>query len=203
MKLLQAGTGTVATDSGDGTLSKDVLFDILSNPRRRHALHYLKQQRRPVRVGEIAETLAAWEKGTAPEYVSSRERKRVYTSLYQAHLPKMHRAGVVDYDRDRGYVELAGSADALRIHLEVVERNDIPWSVFYLGLAGLFAGITAALWLDVFPFGLLSELVWMTAVVGVLLGCAAVNTYLDRRSRLGAEGPPPGVVDCDGREDRP
>jgi DNA-binding transcriptional ArsR family regulator len=174
-------------------LSKDVLFDILSNPRRRHALHFLKQRGGPAEVGEMAETLAAWEHGTAVEAISSKQRKRVYTSLYQSHLPKMQRAGIVDYDRPRGVVDLKPAAEELEIHLEVVGGNDVPWSVFHFGLAGLFAGVVLALAVGTFPFTLVSPVAWMGTFAGLFLVSAAVHVALDRRSALGTSLRPPDV----------
>ena len=123
----------------------DVVFSTLSNPRRRHVLHYLKRSDGPVAIGDLAEALAAWENGRSVEEVTSKERKRVYTSLYQSHLPKMHRDGVVSYDAPRGVVELTPAAAQLDIHMEVVDANDIPWSQFYLGLSALSAAVVLAL----------------------------------------------------------
>ena len=87
------------SNEGDGdALSRDVAFEILTNPRRRYTMAYLRSQDEPVPIGELAEVVAAWERDTSVELVSSKERKSVYTSLYQTHLPKMADAGVVDYD---------------------------------------------------------------------------------------------------------
>jgi hypothetical protein len=191
-----------STATGDG-LSKDVLFDILSNPRRRHALHYLKQRDGPVAVGEMAETLAAWEHGTTRSGITSKQRKRVYTSLYQSHLPKMERAGVVEYDRPRGMVDLTAAAGELEIYLDVVARNDVPWSVFYLGLSGLLTGVVLALLVEAAPVSFASPLAWMGAFAALFLSCSAAHVVLDRKTALGNALRPPDVPELvDDREAR-
>jgi len=45
---------------------------------------------------------------SAPEKLTSRERKRVYVGLYQCHLPKMDGVGVIEFDKNRGTIESAG-----------------------------------------------------------------------------------------------
>ncbi|WP_139328873.1 DUF7344 domain-containing protein [Haladaptatus litoreus] len=45
-------------DSGD-SLSRDELFHVLRNQRRRYALHYLKRHDEVVTIGEIADQVTA------------------------------------------------------------------------------------------------------------------------------------------------
>lgn len=55
--------------------------------------------------------------------VTSQQRKRTYTALRQSHLPKMDRAGVIDYDADRGSIEPTGEATRLRSYLDIPVRQ--------------------------------------------------------------------------------
>jgi DNA-binding transcriptional ArsR family regulator len=98
-------------------LSRDVLFDLLRNRRRRLVMRYLGEHDR-AEIGELAEHVAAVENGTDPEALSSSERKRVYVSLYQSHLPKLAEAEVIDYDKERGTVGRSPSADLLDRYVE-------------------------------------------------------------------------------------
>lgn len=174
-------------------LSRDLVFDVLKNRRRRHALHYLKQQDGPVELSELAEQVAAWENDSTVEGISAAERKRVYTALYQSHLPKLDDAGIVEYNQSRGIVELSDRADELDVYLELVSRDDIPWSKYYLGLALLGLAIVSAAWLRLSPFSLLPDLFWAAAIVLAFSISAIVHTYVTRMRRVGNEGTPPEV----------
>ena len=126
-----------AEASVDDELSPDVVFSLLTNARRRRVLLVLEAQRR-IELGELAERIAAAEQGTTSEGVTSRERKSVYTSLYQTHLPKLAAVGVVDYDRDRGVIERTAAASQLEPYLDPPPTRDRWWAYYLaLGVAGL------------------------------------------------------------------
>ena len=97
-------------------LPLDVTFEILKNRRRRLVLDYLREADETVRIGELAEHIAAIENDIPVQQLNSQQRKRVYIGLYQCHLPKMDDAGVVDFNQDRGLVDLTDAGDtALRV----------------------------------------------------------------------------------------
>jgi hypothetical protein len=176
-------------------LSRNDAFHVLSNRRRRYALHYLHQQDGSVELRDLAEQVAAWENGTTPDGVGSGERKSVYISLHQSHLPKMDEVGVVEYDKDRNTVALTDSAEQLAVHLEVVPEGHLPWSEVYLGLAAVGAALVAAVWVDAYPFSLLPGLAWASVVVAVFAVAAVVHSYHDRGFVVGSDGPPAEVAD--------
>ncbi|MFC6725756.1 hypothetical protein ACFQE1_15555, partial [Halobium palmae] len=140
------------------SVDAEEVFDTLSSQRRRFTIHALEREG-PMEIGELARTVAAWEYQKDAEAVSSAERRRVYNSLQQVHLPKMDEKGLLDYDADSGVVSPTDSLSQLRLYLEVVPGNDIPWSRFYLLLGSfglLFAATTA---LNVPPFGAVPDAV--------------------------------------------
>lgn len=94
-------------------LDQDVIFDVLSSSRRRYVLYYLSQRDDPIELPELAREVAAWEMETAVEDLSPQERKRVYVSLYQTHVPKLDEVGLVEYDQDSGEVRLTGRSDRI------------------------------------------------------------------------------------------
>ena len=96
---------------------RDEIFEILRASRRREVLRYLDAHGGEAKVGAIAEYIAATENDVDREAVNSAQRKRAYVGLYQAHLPKMDGYGVVDWDKDRGFVELRDSAWWYLAHL--------------------------------------------------------------------------------------
>lgn len=100
-----SGSELTVGESGDCALSKDDIFGILQNQRRRYTLKYLLAEGRRVPLGELAERIAAWENEKELNEITYSERKRVYVGLYQCHLPKMDDVGVVDFNRDRGHID--------------------------------------------------------------------------------------------------
>lgn len=94
--------------SGDDpprTISKDAVFHLLQNSRRRAVLRILiARGADSVAIGDIADQVAAWENDTTVSRLSSMGRQRVYIALYQSHLPKLDDHAVITYDRNRGTV---------------------------------------------------------------------------------------------------
>jgi DNA-binding transcriptional ArsR family regulator len=121
----------------DPQLSQDLVFDLLSSPRRRMVLYYLRRYGEASTVTELAEEIAALEYDVDVEELSRQQQKRVYVSLYQTHVPKLAEAGVVDYDKDTGEVTLTDRARAVDIYLTPRKTPDYPWHYHYLVLAGL------------------------------------------------------------------
>lgn len=162
-------------------LSLDVIFEVLKNQRRRLVLKYLKARDETVSLGELAEHVAAQENGKSVETISSDERKRVYVGLYQCHLPKMDDMGIVEFNRNRGLVDLTETASQLDEYLERGEPTPTPrWYRYYglLALAGLALATISAV--GVGPVAASS-----TAVLGVVAvafaALAGVHAWIDVR----------------------
>ena len=185
----------VPLDSGDPStaLSTEDVYQVLSNRRRRYAIHYLKQTDESVDVSTLAEQVAAWENEKSIGELDSQERKRVYISLYQSHLPTLEKRGLVAYDENRGIVELTDSIDDADVYLEVVAGRNIPWSYFYLGLS-LVSGLLVLL--TYYEVGVLRD-ISAVAIGGLITllfaGSAVLQTLSTGRMQLGDEGPPPGI----------
>lgn len=97
----------------DAALTKTEIFTVLKNPRRRKTLEYLEGNDGAADLGDLAESLAARENDIEVEALSSTQRKRVYISLYQVHLPKMDDLGVIEFDKHRGTIELTEAGEIL------------------------------------------------------------------------------------------
>lgn len=139
----------------------------------------------------LVDTIASWEYDTPPEELPWKKRKRIYTALRQSHLPKLDEAGVIEYDRNRGEVSLTDDGRTMRMYLEYVPENDIPWSQCYLGLSAIAATITGLTWYSVFPFTELSGVVLAVFLVAMFTTTAIAHTCYTYRNRLGSEGKPP------------
>ena len=175
--------------SRDGDPGRGEIFDLLSNHRRRYAIHYCKSEEDSVALGDLAEQVAAWEESKAIEEITSAERKRVYTSLQQTHLPTLDRAGMVNFEN--GEVELTDRADELDVYLDVVPGDSIPWGMYYLGLSGLSLAVLGGIRAGVLPTETVSTLAWATLLVGVFAVSAVFHVYQNRMYRLGEVETPP------------
>ncbi len=171
---------SIEPSTGSEPLSRDTAFEILTNPRRRYVLSYLRSKSEQVSIGELAEQVAAWEQDTNVELVSSKERKSVYTSLYQTHLSKMADAGIIDYDRQRGQVQLSDSATELDKFINPPSRNR-NWSRYYLTLAILGGIAIICDLLGMYPFALVNILVYVGVLLGAFVALSAINLEFIRR----------------------
>lgn len=177
-------------ESAESSLSREATFEILSSERRRRVLQYLLDVANRATLRDLSQTLAAWENDVSAAAVTGQQRKRVYTALKQFHLPKMDRVGVIEYDDDRGTVELAEAAQNLRVYLEVVPEKAIPWSEYYLGLGAVSSAAVAAVWMGAFSLGALSGFVLAGLIALAFTLSAGAHVYANRRNRLEDQRPP-------------
>lgn len=115
-------------------LSRDQAFDILSNRRRRYALHYLSSEGEGVTLQDLAVRIAAWENEVQPDELTKKQRKRVYVSLYQTHIPKLEEAGIVEYEDETGLITLTNRADDVTTYLRADRDLSDRWYRYYLTL---------------------------------------------------------------------
>ncbi len=171
----------------------DEVFALLQNERRRNVLHYLADREAdagPVAIGELAEQLAAWETGTPVAQLTSDERKRVYVSLYQVHLPKMDDMDVIRFNKPRGTIERGENADICYWYLARAADEDDeprPWYRYYAVLSAIGAGsLAGARWLQPQTTVPLVEI----AAVGILIAyCGCTGWYWWSRRTLNATEP--------------
>lgn len=188
----ESTTGEQSIGRQPAALSRDDIFELLSNQRRRYVLHYLKQRNGETTVlGDLSEHVAAWENDTTPGRITAAERKRVYNSLQQYHLPKMHTNGVIEYDSRRGRIELAPEATALDVYLDIVNEDDLSWGWYYAGASSLCLALVAGAWAGLYP-QLVSGYAAAVGIATVFLLSSIAHLYFERRMRVGADGPPPG-----------
>jgi len=165
-------------------LSKGEIFEVLQNKRRRYVVQYLRRHGGPVELGDLADYVASWEYECERNDVTPKQRKRVYTTLQQTHLPKMDKAGIVAYDSDEGLIQTTPQTEDLTVYLEIVPGGEFPWREFYLSFGAVSLAIVATLWAEVFPFTLVSPLIWATLFAGILTAAAAYHTLSSRTMTL-------------------
>ena len=173
-------------------ITEETVFYILSNQRRRLVVYVLKKESEGegVEVGTLARRISAWENDVPGSEVDYSDRKSVYTSLQQHHLPEMDEAGIVNFDERKGVVSTTNMADEFTVYLEIVNSKDIPWHGYYLGLGAIGGSLLVALLLNASPFTQLPALAWTAFLVVALLVSALVHTYTARRRRVGNDGSP-------------
>lgn len=120
--------------SNNEELSQDTVFDVLSSARRRETIAILREEDTPIELTTLAEIVAARENDTSVEELSSQDRKRVYVSLYQTHVPKLVDVGIVEHDTDSGEVWLTSTAGAIEPYLRD-PNGSLPWHRYYLVVA--------------------------------------------------------------------
>ncbi len=136
----------------DDTLPKEVAFDVLSNARRCHVLEYLMQSdERAVALRDLSEQLAAWENDIPIAEVGYKQRKRVHTSLYQTHLPKMADLEIIEYDRRSGVVRPTSTVNTLSAYLRSPDAIHTRLDRLGMGLAVLCSALVIASWLGPLP----------------------------------------------------
>ncbi|APE95076.1 DUF7344 domain-containing protein [Halodesulfurarchaeum formicicum] len=155
------------SSSDSAGLSTDQIFEILSSQRRRMVLYYLRQHGGSATMSDLADQIAAWENETEIDELTSQERKRVYVSLYQTHLPKLASTNLIDYDSDEGDVRLTDRATEMDAFLSPKQRSGYSWRRHYFALL-LLAGALMVIGVIVTP--LFGPNVLPLLVGGILIG---------------------------------
>lgn len=196
MSTTGKSSGSELQSSGGGrdeSPQMDDLYDVFANRRRRYALHYLRQANDEVDFGDLAEQIAAWERGKSRREITSDERKYAYSALQQRHLPKMHELGLVEYDKRAGSVEPTPILDEIDVYAEVVEDDNVPWGVYFPVLSGLHTVLLALVGFDVAPLTAFSDFGWALLFVSSFLVSSLVFLYDTRRMKVGNSTAPPEV----------
>lgn len=166
--VIQDGGQVIRETTDEDSLTKDDIFEVLYNRRRRMVIWYLRDNDGTGSVSDLAEHIAADENDTTVNQLSSSERKRVYVGLYQNHLPMMDNVGVINYQKNRGTVQLQDAATELEPYLDETGSSDKSYSKLtgVLTLSGvILLGI-----LNTNSLGAIPDLLWVAlGVFGLLL----------------------------------
>lgn len=168
--------------------SRDDVFEVLGNGRRRNVVRALQRAGGTVEISDLAEEVAAWENDVPLDKVTYHQRKRTYTALQQFHLPKMDEAGALHYDSDRGVIEPADDLAEFNVYLEVVPGSSFPRSELYLGLAAACVVVGMGGWIGLFPVALVPPLAWGVVFVGLFVVAALVQYRTSQRVEADSNG---------------
>lgn len=103
-------------------LDTDTLFDLVAHHRRRHLIDCLREHR-AMTMRDLAEAVAVREYERPLEEISPKGLKGVYLTIYHAHIPKLERANVIGYVRERDAV-VPGDAFEEAVELVVAAREE-------------------------------------------------------------------------------
>lgn len=114
-----SATASPAQEATEQPLSRDDVFHLLQNARRRGVVRYLSDRDDDAvcEMRDIAAQVAAWENDKPIAQLTSDERQRVYISLYQGHLPKLDEKGIIEYNQSRGWVEPTPRLEQLEAYM--------------------------------------------------------------------------------------
>jgi hypothetical protein len=124
-------------------LTKDDVLDLLSNSRRRYVIYFLEQWNGSATLNDLAYNIASQETGVPVDDLSEDDKRRVYISLYQTHLPKLDLYGLVDYDKDDRTVSLTDDADDIGDYFFPDRGDSQSLTTYFIGLGAI--GSLAAL----------------------------------------------------------
>jgi hypothetical protein len=167
------------TDSDGAGFPDAERFGLLRNHRRRYVLRYLAMEGNPADFDEMVDTVAAWENDVPVEDVSSDQRKRVYVSLTQTHLPKLDDAGVIDYDETAGVVRRRPRAERLERDLGMEDDDRWPWPILYSLAALVGVALVVGHLLSIPVLGRLPVYGWLLLVVGLFLAISVADLLTD------------------------
>ncbi len=167
-------------------LTQAELFDVFSNARRRWAVRHLEDCGGACDLDELVERVAVRENDVGPDELTRPQRRRVYISLYQTHLPMLEDHGIVDWDPDDRRVELRECGGAFDPYLDRGEPFG-RWHVLYVALAAV--GVLAFV-VTTIPVGPLPTMAAPFVALALAAGMfvLAVAHHLSERS-AGRSGP--------------
>ena len=166
------------------TLDTNIIFQTLSNARRRCVIEALSDEPETT-VRALTVAVASHEYDCTERELEYEQRKRVYTSLVQTHLPALHRNGIVEYDKDRGTVTATAALDTFHSYVDDGASVDRAWSRRLFSITAVFAALSALLAFDVPVFDALSA-TGVALAATLSLGLLAVSYA--RRARVRGNG---------------
>ncbi len=150
-------------------LTQAELFDVFSNARRRRTVQFLKRCGGSCELADLVEQVAAWENETTTDAVTRTQRRRVYISLYQTHLPMLEDHGIVDWNPDAHAIELLPSEEIFDPYLEHRPTDDGQWHRRYLAVSTIGVLAVGTSW--VAPFGATLLAALALCLVVLVLAC--------------------------------
>ncbi|MFT4931506.1 MAG: hypothetical protein ACI91T_001383 [Natronomonas sp.] len=166
---------SLARTKSKGDLGETDIFEILQNDRRRAVLQVLSTSAGQTDLRTLSRRIAEQETGESPP--PKNIRKSVYNSLHQTHLPKLERAGIVEYDTVRKVVALQDDAPYLDRYLQITTPYGGSWSTYYRTIAAVGFLLVLLSLLEVPVIGGVDPLIWTVVGLGVVAAGTAYQLW--------------------------
>lgn len=111
-------------DGGTEGLPLEEVFQILADRRRRYALYSLNARDDPLSIAELARDVTAMERRASADDPPDDHLERVTIDLHHVHLPRLHRAKLLEYDHRQGDVVPGDSFRAVEKYLELAAGDE-------------------------------------------------------------------------------
>jgi hypothetical protein len=171
------------TNAPSGGLTQGELFDTLCNERRLGIIRHLQANDGSSRLSPLVDYVAAVENGKQPDALARAERRRVYISLYQTHLPMLEERSIIEWDRSENVISLRANS-TVEQYLGHSTDAGVPWHVGYLVTGVVGVGLLLMQALRVAPFDGLS-IAWTLAVLSAaVLSLVVVRYAIERPPRM-------------------
>ena len=95
----------------NGSTPESAVLEAVEDADRRYLLRYLLLNRYMVTRADAAEEVAARTRDTDRDSVDAERRKRAELRLHHDHLPRLAKAGIVDYDETSEMISLRPEAE--------------------------------------------------------------------------------------------
>ncbi len=127
-------------------LSRAQAFAVLQNDRRRVAIAILAARSRRLPFAELVDRVTARERASATGDAAEDRRTVVYVALYQTHVPRLERLGLVEHDAEAGEVALTDAGRAVSRYMRGDPSRPPPWAILFLVLSGAYAVVLGGVW---------------------------------------------------------
>ena len=104
-------------------LSLDDALTCLSNERRRHTIDIVHDHDEQISLSEVSERVAARQYDVDRRELSSKQRKCVYTGLYQAHMGILTETGAIEFDERAKMLAPAENTAVLARTIDTLEAQ--------------------------------------------------------------------------------
>lgn len=116
---------TDADNSNPIPIRTQRVTEAINNQRRRAVLVELDSNDTPITLSELAERIAADEFDCHRDLLAAQERKRVYVSLYQLHLDRLHEMGAIAWDQESNEVSTTNATAPMAELVREIEARTL------------------------------------------------------------------------------
>lgn len=108
----------------DGALELDTVLDVCEHKHRRIVLAALTDQHQSLSIDDLTNAIVKHNHHTPPTEAADETVTQIQTALHNVHLPKLDRAGLIQYDSEQQVVKPTAQLDRAESHLSAILAID-------------------------------------------------------------------------------